>query len=215
MSMISLKVSVPVCSLRKPYAREFLETETVPPPSTVYGFLLSLVGEESRRKYIGTRLAIAVFDRPAVSQVLRTSWRTKSREAGPGIGNNKIPNYQEVLTGLIFGVQLKLEDPLAERIKGIFAIDANGSRFTQLKRFGGLSFGESRDLVDTVEYMPTNETACLWLKRNPEGSLPLPLWADHVGSKGTHWEQCELHAGGWNDQLLEGYWLTIQPPENL
>jgi len=215
MPTISLRVSVPICSLRKPYAREFLETETVPPPSTVYGFLLSLVGEESRQRYIGTQLAIAVFQHPSVSQVLRTSWRTKSREVGPGIGNNKIPNYQEVLTGLIFGVQLKQGEPLAERIQTIFAKDAGGSRFAHLKRYGGLSFGESRDLVDTVDYLPTDDGSCRWLTHNPEGVLALPVWVDHVGSKGTRWEQFELHKGRWNDSLSEEHWMTIQPRETL
>ena len=185
----------------------------MPPPSTVYGFLLSLVGEESRQKYIGTRLAIAVFQRPAVSQVLRTSWRTKNRDAGPGIGNNKIPNYQEVLTGLVFGVQLKQEEALAERIQNIFEGDGFGGKYQSLTRFGGLSFGESRDLVDTVDYLPDDETSCVWLKRNPEGTMPLPLWVDHVGSRLTRWEQFELHNGKWKEDLSEEYWITIQPPE--
>jgi CRISPR-associated Cas5-like protein len=37
---ISLMESVPVSSFRKPYAREFFEIERIPPPATVYGFLL-------------------------------------------------------------------------------------------------------------------------------------------------------------------------------
>ena len=43
--MIGLYVTVPVACFRKGLAREYLETEPLPPPSTCYGFLLSLVGE--------------------------------------------------------------------------------------------------------------------------------------------------------------------------
>jgi CRISPR-associated Cas5-like protein len=49
------------CSFRKGSAREYLETEEVPPPTTVYGFLLSLVGKEERLAYAGTGLAYAVL----------------------------------------------------------------------------------------------------------------------------------------------------------
>lgn len=85
MGAISLYVSAPVCCFRRPYAREYLEAETVPPPTTVYGFLLSLVGEEERERYEGTRIAIAMLSQPAVSTVLRTAWRFKSKKHGPGL----------------------------------------------------------------------------------------------------------------------------------
>ena len=42
--MLGIYVSVPVACFRKGLAREFLETEALPPPATCYGFLLSLVG---------------------------------------------------------------------------------------------------------------------------------------------------------------------------
>ena len=43
--MLGLKVTVPVACFRKGFAREFWETEELPPPATCYGFLLSLVGK--------------------------------------------------------------------------------------------------------------------------------------------------------------------------
>ena len=48
--MIGLKVTVPVACFRKGFAREFWETEELPPPATCYGFLLSFVGETDRRR---------------------------------------------------------------------------------------------------------------------------------------------------------------------
>jgi len=77
---VNLLVSVPVCSFRKGFAREYLETEKVPPPSTVYGFLLSLVGEGDRSRYLGSRIAYAFINKPELSMALRTTWRIKNKK---------------------------------------------------------------------------------------------------------------------------------------
>src|SRR5437660_12643720 len=58
-SVITLRVEVPYASFRKSYARSFAETYPLPPPATVYGMLLSLVGERFRRRHAGVRLAFA------------------------------------------------------------------------------------------------------------------------------------------------------------
>jgi CRISPR-associated protein Cas5t len=182
MEAISLMVSVPVCGFRKPYAREFFETERIPPPATVYGFLLSLIGEEDRNIYLGTKLAIAVVEQPVVSTILRTTWRIKSK-APPGIANNKKPDYQEILTGLKIFVCVGDCD-LANQIR-------NGSSSPQnIVRFGGLSLGESRDLVNDIDFSPeSNDLEGSWLLPDEHGKFPLPVWVDHVGSKGTVWKQ--------------------------
>jgi CRISPR-associated protein Cas5t len=125
MNAISMLVSVPVCSFRKPYAREFYETERFPPPATVYGFLLSLVGEEDREVYFGTRLALAVVEEPAVSTILRTTWRIKIKKSPPGTGNNKKPDYQEILTGLKLFICVG-DCPLVERLR-VSALDKQQS----------------------------------------------------------------------------------------
>ncbi len=213
MGGLSLEVSVPVCSFRRPYAREFLETEQVPPPSTVYGFLLSLVGETNRGKYVGTRLAIAIINKPAISLVLRTSWRIKKKDAPPGVGSNKRPDYQEVLTGLVFGVCVD-EGPLADRIiSGIAPV--GGSGYRGINRFGGLCLGESHDLVDTVTLRDFSYDLSLeWLVQDDCGNFSLPVWADHVGSKGTRWGQFKLEKAmtGW-PQPMDPRWVLIKPPE--
>jgi len=206
MNGVNLRVSVPFCSFRKPYAREYLESERFPPPATVYGFLLSFIGEEDRYKYIGARLALAVVRRPAVSIVLRTAWRVKNKKAQPGTGNNKRPDYQEVLTGLVFGVWVG-EGPLADRL--IVA----GETPERIDRFGGLSVGESRDLVDQICFRPRWDSNGLWLIPNREGEHPLPVWVDHVGSKGTRWVQFALRDGPLTDPTPDDErWITICPP---
>src|SRR3990172_4206493 len=106
MEPLALYVSVPIAAFRAPYAREYLETLPCPPPATVYGMLLSLVGEEHRRAHIGAELAVALLSQPALSTVLRTSWRLKT--AGPpGLGANKRPDYQELLTGVRLAVWVR------------------------------------------------------------------------------------------------------------
>src|SRR5947209_1091669 len=58
-AVITLHVEVPYASFRKSYARSFAETYPLPPPATVYGMLLSLVGERFRRRHEWVRLAFA------------------------------------------------------------------------------------------------------------------------------------------------------------
>lgn len=207
MSAISFQVSAPVCSFRKGYAREYLETEKYPPPSTVYGFLLSMIGEEDRWKYIGSKIAIAVTRQAEISTVLRTTWRVKSN-AGPGIGNNKRPDYQEILTGLEFGVWIAdciLVDTIKNLIQNPCSID----------RFGGLSLGESRDLVDEVRFNPHwGDSKGLWLVNDKRGRYPLPVWVDHVGSKGTRWEQLNtMEAPLTAPPPGDPRWITIRPKD--
>src|ERR671938_384409 len=104
--MLGVRVVVPVAGFRKGQAREYLETEPLPPPATCYGFLLSLVGETDRRKHVGCRVApvligaplqsVVLRTVPLQSVVLRTVWRVKSRPLGsPG---NTRPDFQQLLS---------------------------------------------------------------------------------------------------------------------
>ncbi len=205
---VSLYVSVPVCGLRKPYARELLESERVPPPSTVYGFLLSLVGEEDRRRYIGTRLKICLLSTPEVSRILRTVWRIKDKNLPQGVGKNRTPDYQEILTGLEFAVWVQ-KGELAGRIAEAFA-----SGHKSVRRFGGLSFGESKDLVDEIVFCPDWNAANegKWLVSDPEGKYALPVWADHVASAGTRWRAFSLVSDTLAHPLKNDLrWIEIAP----
>ena len=207
MSGISLQVSVPFCSFRRAYAREFLETERFPPPATVYGFLLSLVGEEVRQTHIGTKLATAVLKKPQVSRVLRTVWRATKRTQQPGTGSNKRPDYQEVLSGLEIGVWVAA-GPLADRLR------IAAERPQQIERYGGLSLGESRDLVDEIRFQPDLTGTGLWLVAEETGEHALPVWVDHVGSKGTRWGQFRLLESLLSEPPLDDpRWVSICPPD--
>jgi CRISPR-associated protein Cas5t len=67
MKIIGLYVSVPVAGFRVPRAREYFETFPIPPPATIYGMLLSIVGETNRRVHEGTEIAIGLLSEPEYS----------------------------------------------------------------------------------------------------------------------------------------------------
>ncbi len=195
--MIGVYVTVPVACFRKGLAREYLETEPLPPPSTCYGFLLSLVGETDRYRHIGCRIAPVLIGRPERSTILRTVWRTKSLTQGKGAdkrpqymgdGNNRTPAQQELLTG----VQLVLwVDSSDERESAPYLEQRVENALTRpelLERFGGLSLGESTHLVDEVKLFSgsVEETGAIFVCAE-RGRLTLPVWMDHVGSEGTRY----------------------------
>src|SRR6267142_1640751 len=142
MGSVRLYVSVPVACFRVPRAREYFETFPCPPPATVYGMLLSMVGEINRRTHEGAEIAIALLSEPRYSVVLRTLWRVKDKNEGPGLGTNRRPDFQELLSDIQLAVWVRRgeeednDTSLAQRIEG--ALDSPAT----VSRFGGLSLGE-------------------------------------------------------------------------
>lgn len=204
MSPLILRITVPVCSFRKGTAREFLESENYPPPSTVLGFLMSLIGEEDIYKYPGVKLAIAIFRKPERSVVLRTTWRVKKSQLDPGTGENAKPDFQEVLTGLDFAVVVTGPDEFLSRLNSAVITPSN------LTRYGGLSLGESRDLVnDVCIYNDNQSEKCLWIRPEKNGKFPLTVKVDHVGSKGTIWMQASIIEGNFPGDISDEYYFSI------
>jgi CRISPR-associated protein Cas5t len=200
-----MQITVPVCAFRKGLAREYFETEEVPPPSTLYGFLLSLVGEENRYAYTGTKIAYALSQKPKLSVLLRTVWRIKFKEHAPGTESNRRPEYQEILTNLNLFLWVG-EGDLANRLQT--AENTPGA----IERYGGLSLGESRDLVNDIRWRPETPNAnLLWIKPDAKGEMPLPVWVDHVGSAGTVWKQFSLVEEPYTSSLPpdDPKWINI------
>ena len=209
-------VSVPVAGFRVAYAREYWETYPCPPPSTVYGMLLSAVGERDRLVHRGAEIAVAMLSKPARSVVLRRVWRVKDKKRGPGLGANVRPDFQELLTGVRLCVWVRKGGsadgrcgvPLVERLRRALRQPA------EVKRFGGLALGESTHLVDEIRSWRAEDPGRGLLLVGAEvGSLTLPVWADHVGAKGTRWGQFNLTE---NDPLpnspCKSAWISIEPP---
>jgi CRISPR-associated protein Cas5t len=191
--MLGIYVTVPIACFRKGMAREYLETEPIPPPATCYGFLLALVGEVDRRRHCGVQLAPVLVVQPDKSVVLRTVWRVKKRPLGSA-GNTR-PDYQQLLTGieLVIWLDSAEEQNGAPNLEARVAASLDASQRNLVNRFGGLSLGESTHLVDQVQVFvgaPGRKGRAFLLAA--EGRLTLPVWVDHVGSARTRYVTGDL-----------------------
>lgn len=222
-TVVMLFVSVPIACFRAPQAREYLETLPVPPPSTVYGMLLSLTGEPNRLIHVGAQIAFVLLSGPVRSTVLRTAWRIKNANVPPGMGSNKRPDFQELLSDVRLAVAARpgphevATPTLAGRLRQALQDP------TSIRRFGGLSLGESTHLVDEVRALRDGDLEeapqARTLVADQAGNFTLPIWPDHVGSRGTRWGQFRLepsaHPVRADDLTLpESAWITISPPNS-
>jgi CRISPR-associated protein Cas5t len=205
---IALKVEVPIACFRDSRAREYIATYPVPPPSTVYGMLLSTVGEENRFKHCGVKLAIAMLSAPAKSRVIRKVRRFKERD--PNSSKNSKPDYQELLTGIKFVVWIDAAEDkaipnLAERLHHAMTDPSS------VIRFGNICLGESRDLVNSINIITKDcqRGSLKWLTQDDYGELTLPYWVDRLGSERTRWRRYTLiDSVDWKP--LTHSWTQIQ-----
>jgi CRISPR-associated protein Cas5t len=213
MSTIGLFVSVPVASFRVPQAREYWETLPCPAPATVYGMLLAAVGEADRLNHEGAEVALALLSAPEASVVVRTLWRVKDLNLAPGIGENRRPDFQELLSNVRLAVWARTgaaEGPrpsLSDRVATALA------RPSGINRFGGLSLGESTHLIDELRMLrPADHGEGRLLIGDIEGDLALPVWSDHVGTAGTRWGQYRLAPAMVRTEPDERAWTVVRRP---
>lgn len=212
MEPLRLYVSIPIASFRVAQAREYWETYPCPPPATVYGMLLSAVGEGNRLVHQGAGVAVALLGQPQRSVILRTLWRVKNTSLAPGIGSNKRPDFQELLTHVRLAVWLRAGNDAAEE-KLPHRLIAALENPAGIVRHGGLSLGESTFLVDELRlWRASDPPAGHLLQRTGTGDLSLPVWPDHVGSRGTRWEQYRLTEGPLQAHPPEAAWTEVAPP---
>lgn len=192
--MITLRIEVPYASFRKSYARSFAETYPLPPPATVYGMLLSLVGERFRQRHVGVRLAFAYKRVPQIATTLRKLSRYKYGVPGKQSTLGNAPDFIETLCGIDF---LCWVDASGEHVTGqtleekiITALHTPES----IDRYGVLCLGLSDDAVNDVQLCETIEGE--WYRLHPDnmGSIELPVWVDHVGAANTRWQRYQLDA---------------------
>lgn len=187
--MIGLRVTVPIACWRKGAAREFLETEELPPPATAYGMLLSLVGETDRDVHRGCRVTTGIFEIGEVSTVVRTLWRIKDPKQPQGVGENAKPDFQQLVVNADVLVACDSSDEKASPSleERVFAAVTDPK---PLSRFGGLSLGESTHLINDLWLIrdgdPLHKPARVFVAKR-EGDLTLPVWVDHVGSARTRY----------------------------
>jgi CRISPR-associated protein Cas5t len=192
--VITLHVEVPYASFRKSYARSLAETYPFPPPATVYGMLLSLVGERYRASHSGVRLAFAFARQPRIARTLR-------RMSGLKYGVSRTPDFVETLCGIEF---LCWVDSADESIKHTLEARLTEAINTpeRISRTGIVSLGLSDDAVDSIslisnlsiwgeQYRERSEDfqGWHWLCPQASGQVELPVWVDHVGAFHTRWQR--------------------------
>lgn len=218
--MIALRVEVPYASFRKSYARSFAETYPLPPPATVYGMLLSLVGERFRWRHEGVRLAFAYKDKPQIATTLRKLSRYKYGVANKQSKLGNAPDFIETLCDIEFICWIDsshekgqeggytLEERIIEAINSPARID----------RYGVLCLGLSDDAVNDVSLCDSIEGKWLRLLRSDTGAIELPVWVDHVGAAKTRWRRYELETGAKTvstspEEYREDQWTEMIAPQ--
>ena len=76
-----------------------------------------------------------------------------------------------------------------------------------------MALGESTHLVNEVRYWRSDDPPTgRMLVPDIEGDLSMPVWPDHVGSKGTTWGQFRLEEMKTDLSEPPGQmWITIAP----
>jgi len=196
--MTQLYIECPCTSFPRSFARDYKETYFYPPPSTIYGFLLSLVGEDDLTTHLGVQLAMGIIgDHPPVSRIVRkqrhhkftigTEAKKRIEKYGEGVyptSNFSKPNHQELVTGVRVVVQVNstTESASVKLTERIAIALANPSQIT---RFGGLSLGESNGLVNGVRSYRESDGAIRWFVKDNRGLIALPIWIDRTTGQGT------------------------------
>ncbi len=195
--MIALHVEVPYASFRKSYARSFAETYPFPPPATVYGMLLSLVGERLRARHAGVQLAFAYARHPLVATTLRKLSRFKYGVPSKQSKLGNAPDFVEILCGIDFicWVDSSAESQKADVYPGGDAPTLE-ARLTcalnhpeRVERTGIVYLGLSDDAVNEISLVDSVEGKWHWLSPCEDGQIELPVWVDHVGSIYTRWQR--------------------------
>lgn len=229
--MITLRVEAPYGSFRKSFARSFAETYPLPPPATIYGMLLSLVGERFRQRHLGAQLAFAYKCRrkqgdcsdserclPRIATTLRKLSRFKYGVVNASKDTPK-PDFVETLCGIEFlcwvnSSQEKLTAgllPLESRI-----IEALNEP-EKVDRSGVLYLGLSDDAVNEISLCRQQRGKWHRLLPNDTGAMELPIWADHVGSAKTRRQRYKFESVAAEITTLPGNsdwsWTEMRLPE--
>ncbi|UAJ72460.1 CRISPR-associated protein Cas5 [Synechocystis sp. PCC 7339] len=199
----------PCTSFPRSFARDYKETYLYPPPSTVYGFLLSLVGEENLTAHLGVKIAIGLIgDPPPISRIVRKQRHHKfSKQRLGSYPSSKFskPNHQELLTDL--KVALKV-DSSGEKSKITLAdrVAIAVSTPEEITRFGGLSLGESWAMVNGIRPYRPEDGDIRWLMKDNRGLIGLPVWIDRKTTQGT-FQRFTLEK---MQEFRDAAWITIK-----
>lgn len=159
--MIGVEIYLPIAFWRKPFSRG--EGEDFPPPSTGYGFFLSMIGEYDKTKYEGAKILPVMVGQPYKNQILRkNSYPTSATESNV-VKYNILTNVRVVLW---------LEHPLLEeKVKDALIHGSN--------RQGSLSLGESKHMVRDLDlFNGDSERMGRYLFKSDKGRYSACVWHD-------------------------------------
>ena len=214
-----LRVDVPMTGLRPMWAREYQETYPAPPPSTIYGMLLSLVGveREHKKRHAGLRVAVALAENTEASfwqrrekgRIFRKFRRVAQAKKNADPLADRRPDYQELLLGLEFWLWIddsQAEHPLCGKIRKALHPEKRG----KVVRHGALCLGESSHMVNEISIRRPRGRGRFVAPCN-RGFLSMPVWSDHKEDRHTLCnfeirEPVQLPNNPPND-----CWITIAP----
>lgn len=203
-----LYVDCPCTSFPRSFARDFKETYRYPPPSTIYGMLLSLVGEVDMTAHIGVKLAIGIIGQdPPISRIVRKQRHHKFSQQHLGTyptSKFSKPNHQELLTDIQVVVQIDSSEESAN-VKLLERVEIALSSPSQIVRFGALSLGESWSMINGIRDYRETDGSIRWLVKDKRGLISLPIWIDRDTSQGT-FQRFSL--GEFSDDC----WVNISNP---
>jgi CRISPR-associated protein Cas5t len=170
--MIQLYIDVPIASFPRKFAHDYRETYLYPPVTTVFGCILSFVGEIDMCAYPIDSLEVGVINKHTEISSVCIRQRNFSYTPGgkhakvqqrsypPGVYPSQFyskPNIKELVVGTKIVVRINNE-PLAARV--CHAIHSG------CDRFGILSLGDSSAIVNCIrEYRP-EDGEIFWLPRH-------------------------------------------------
>ena len=217
--VLVLRVDVPMTGLRPMWAREYQETYPAPPPSTVYGMLLSLVGveREDKNRHAGLRIAFALaenteeslWQRREKGRIFRKFRRVAQSKPNADPLADRRPDYQELLLGLEFWLWIddsQAEHPLSEEIRKALDPKKRG----EIVRHGALCLGESSHMVNEI-LIGRPHGKGRFVSLCEKGFLSMPVWSDHNRDRPTvrNFEIRKLEELSNNPP--DACWITIAP----
>jgi CRISPR-associated protein Cas5t len=209
---MQLYLDCPCTSFPRSFARDYKETYRYPPPSTLYGLLLSLVGEVDVEAHRGVKLAIGIIgNNPPISRIVRKQRHHKFSKTHMGTyPSSKFskPNHHELLTDLKVAVQIDSDEEDAT-VKLIDRVAIALSTPSQITRFGGLSLGESWAMVNGIRTYRETDGAVRWLVKDNRGLIGLPIWIDRQTGQGT------FQRFSWSDEFQVDCWVMIPKAQTV
>ena len=219
--IVALKVDVPMTGLRPMWAREYQETYPAPPPSTIYGMLLSLIGveREDKNKHAGVRIAIAIaentessfWQRREKGRIFRKFRRVAQAKKNADPLADRRPDYQELLLGLEFW--LWIDDSLASHpLCGEIYKALDPEKRGGIVRHGALCLGESSHMVNEVaKARPRGRGRFVAPCR--KGFLSMPVWSDHQNDQPTVRNFEIRDPEELTDNPPADCWITVAPDD--